>query len=168
MVALIEPGIYYLGRGHSQNQITWFASGHSSELDVASGQDATPYVNGVNQPRSQGVTFDVPDQYANGAHLDEGERLYIGIESEADDILDNTDFLIHIEYHLRDKRSGRSVPRQWVQGNGVTDTTVGGVPEDVTADAGNLVPAWASPAIPVSHDARLKGRIRVGLYDDTA
>lgn len=167
MAALLEAGIYYLGRGHSQNRITWFATGHSSELDVAAGQNATPYVNGINKPTSVGVVFEVPAQYQNGAHLDEGERLYIGIESDADDILDNTDFLIHVEYYLRDKRSGAVVNRQWEQGAGVIDTAAGGIPEDVSVDAGNLVPAWASPAIPTSHDARLKGRLRVGLYDDT-
>jgi len=168
MVALIEAGIYYLGRGHSQNAITWIANARSEELDVAAGGATTPYINGVNQPRGQGVTIDVPAQYGNGAHLDEGERLYIGIESDADDVLDNTDFLIHIEFYLRDKRTGRSTTRGWSQADDDFDTATGGVPEDVTVDAGNLVPAWAGPQIPVSHDARLKGRIRVGLYDDTA
>ena len=168
MAAVREDGIVYIGRGHSQNNIKWFAALRSEELDVAAGQATTPYINGVNQPRSQGVTFDIPAQYANGSHLDEGERLYIGLQSDADDILDNTDHDIHLEFYLRDKRSGQVVPRMWSETDDDFETATGGVPEDPTVDAGNLVPVWAGPPVPTSHDARLKGRVRIALYDDTA
>jgi hypothetical protein len=173
VVALIEPGMVWIGRGKDAQNIKWFASIHYDQLDNAAGSTGT-YVNGKEKPDNNGYSWHIPAQYTNGAHRGPGELLYIGLAADAVDTFDTSDNVItRLAEALIDGNEplppGVQPPvRQWQLGDRVTSVPDGGFADDGTTVIGIITPNMAFPALPPGRYGKLTGFISLAIYDDTA